>query len=134
MSTDIDSLPDSKFLDNQLPKSLNMEPMVESNITATMKPVESLPIQNSGNGSGVGKVDGFGYKFLEFKNTLLSTEFALLFILLLCADNKYVSNTLHTLVYKYVPIDFVRNNNFLITLLKVLLIGIVFVLARMYLE
>ena len=139
MSTDIDSLPDSKFLDNStiidnLPKKLNMEPIPDSNISATMRPVENLPLNKESSNPSIDKDNGFGYQFLEFKNTILSTEFALLIIVLLCADNKYVSNTLHKLVYKFAPIDFVRNNDFLITLLKVLLIGIIFVLARMYLQ
>ena len=137
MSTDIDSLPDSQMvtmppelereLDNvyvsqtQEPeyKQPNMQPNV-GNVQARVKPVGGAP-QSQGQEQDV----DLGAIFLS---KLLSKDFAVLLVLLLIADSRFINFN----VIRHIPMAFVRNNALVQTLLKVLLIGLVFLLIKTF--
>lgn len=143
MSTDIDSLPDSQIvsmppelereLDNvytsqtQEPeyKQPNMQPHV-GNVQARVKPVDVEYIsQQASQQASQGQDIDLGAIFLS---KLLSKDFAVLLVLLLVADSRFINFN----IIRHIPMAFVRNNALVQTLFKVLFIGLVFLLIKTF--
>lgn len=124
MSTDIDSLPDSKMVsmpDTERPERIerqeyiqpNMQPNV-GNIQARVKPLE-MPVV----------VENPTVLFLR---KLVSKDFLILLLLLFIADSRMINVN----VLRHIPLGFVRNNPFVQALIKVLIIGVVFLVVKTY--
>lgn len=131
MSTDIDSLPDSKMI--SMPPELerldkperierqdareyiqpNMQPNV-GNVQARVKPLEMPMVVESTSAL--------------FLRKLVSKDFLILLLLLLIADNRMIN----TNVLRHIPLGFVRNNHMIQAILKVLIIGVVFLVIKTY--
>jgi hypothetical protein len=127
MSTDIDSLPDSRMVsmpDLEGPERIerqdtreyiqpNMQPNV-GNIQARVKPLEMpMVVENP---------------TVLFLRKLVSKDFLILLLLLFIADNRMINVN----VLRHIPLGFVRNNPFVQALIKVLIIGVVFLVVKTY--
>jgi hypothetical protein len=64
----------------------------------------------------------------DFVKQFTSKEFALLILLLLLADSRYIN----VLISRHLPIDFIKNSTLLKTMFKVGLLALAFILVRAY--
>ncbi|ARR75018.1 hypothetical protein SAGO17_00100 [Mimivirus AB-566-O17] len=119
METQIESLPGSDNI--QIPPSIERaldEPIPRMEVPSVLQ-MEQPNVSYS-----IAKKEST----FDISKQVLSKEFALLIVMLLVVDSRY----LNVLITRYVPIGMIKSNNLVKTLLKVGVVALVFVLVRHY--